>query len=343
MSRICILGLFVFPLLIAGCKNNSIEPVPTNTAVAFKQNKLLGSGITIGNALEAPNEGDWGVTIQEEYFKIIKDVGFNSVRIPVKWSAHSMNIPPYTIKANFFNRIDEVLGWSFKYNLAVIINMHSYDEIMQNPAAEKERFLNIWKQISIHYKDYSANLFFEILNEPNSSLTAELWNVFLKEAVAVIRQTNPGRSILIGTAEWGGLSALQKLEFPPDDKNLILSIHYYLPFEFTHQGAEWVAGSTDWLGTRWEGNIVEQEILCRDIQTAATWAALRNVPFNLGEFGSYYKADINSRFRWTAAVSAAARIYGASFNYWEFCSGFGIYNRDTKKFNPLLSALIPNG
>jgi endoglucanase len=329
-------------LLTIGCKDNSVGPVPINT-IAFERNKLLGNGITIGNALEAPNEGDWGVTIQEEYFKIIKDAGFNSVRIPIKWSAHSLNIQPYTIDTNFFNRIDEVLGWAFNYNLAVIINIHHYDEIMQNPMAEKERFLSIWKQIALHYKNYSSNLFFEILNEPNSALTAGLWNVFLKEAITTIRETNPDRSILIGTAEWGGLSALQKLEFPSDDNNLILSVHYYLPFEFTHQGAEWIEGSNNWLGTKWEGNTVEREIINQDIKTAANWAAMRNVPFNLGEFGSYYKADMNSRVRWTAAVSAAARNYGASFNYWEFCAGFGIYNRDTKEFNPLLSALIPNG
>lgn len=341
MIRFYFLVLPVSFLLLTGCNSNPVEPVPIRT-FAFEQNKLLGNGICIGNALEAPNEGDWGVIIQEEYFKLIKNVGFNSVRIPIKWSAHSLNIQPYTINADFFTRIDEVLGWAFKYNLAVIINVHHYDELMQYPVAEKERFMSIWKQIALHYKNYSSNLFFEILNEPNSALTPELWNGFLKEAIAAIRETNPDRTILFSPAEWGGLSGLQKLQFPSDDKNLILSVHYYSPFEFTHQGAEWVEGSNNWVGTTWDGNVIEREFIYQDIRTAAIWAAMKNIPLNLGEFGSYYKADMNSRVRWTATVSDAVHTYGGSFHYWEFCAGFGIYNRDTKEFNALLSALIPN-
>jgi endoglucanase len=56
----------------------------------FRQNKLLGRGINLGNALDAPKEGQWGVMLKEEYFKIIKDAGFNSVRIPIRWSAHAL-------------------------------------------------------------------------------------------------------------------------------------------------------------------------------------------------------------------------------------------------------------
>jgi len=46
-------------------------------------------GINIGNALEAPREGEWGVYIRDEYFRIIKEAGFDTVRIPIKWSAHA--------------------------------------------------------------------------------------------------------------------------------------------------------------------------------------------------------------------------------------------------------------
>ena len=35
-------------------------------------NQLLGRGVNLGNAFDAPSEGEWGVVIQEEYFQIIK-------------------------------------------------------------------------------------------------------------------------------------------------------------------------------------------------------------------------------------------------------------------------------
>ena len=73
---------------------------------AFYFNRLLGRGINLGNALEAPREGEWGVTLRDEYFQRIKEAGFHSVRIPIRWSAHAKPAAPFTIDDTFFRRID---------------------------------------------------------------------------------------------------------------------------------------------------------------------------------------------------------------------------------------------
>lgn len=64
---------------------------------------------------------------------------------------------------------------------------------------------------------------------------------------------------------------------------------------------------------------------------------------NLGEFGSYNKADMESRARWTKFVADTAVARGMSFHYWEFCAdGFGLYDQQTKSFRkPLLDAVLP--
>ena len=64
----------------------------------------------------------------------------------------------------------------------------------------------------------------------------------MAQRLATFLQQNPKRTVLLGVAEWGGVSALNKLVIP-SDTHLILTIHYYNPFTFTHQGAEWVSGS----------------------------------------------------------------------------------------------------
>jgi endoglucanase len=62
----------------------------------------------------------------------------------------------------------------------------------------------------------------------------------------------------------------------------------------------------------------------------------------MGEFGSYSKADQDSRLKWTAFVRNEAEKRGFSWSYWEFGSGFGIYDRDKKQWkNELVKALIP--
>src|SRR5207247_7305573 len=80
----------------------------------FAINKKLGRGINLGNALEAPKEGEWGVTLKAEYFKRIKNAGFATVRLPVRWSAHAQAAAPYAIDAGFFRRVD----WAIDQALA---------------------------------------------------------------------------------------------------------------------------------------------------------------------------------------------------------------------------------
>ncbi|MGH7602174.1 MAG: glycoside hydrolase family 5 protein, partial [bacterium] len=153
----------------------------------FAQNAKLGRGINLGNALEAPNEGEWGVTLKSEYFDLIKSAGFTSVRIPIRWSAHAATSAPYAITTSFRQRVDWAIAQAFARQLAVVINIHHYDEIMQSPASHKEKFLAIWKQLATHYRNHSGDLLFELLNEPNSLLTSDLWNQYLQEAIAAIR------------------------------------------------------------------------------------------------------------------------------------------------------------
>lgn len=84
-------------------------PEPTSTPIP---SVALQRGINLGNMLEAPNEGDWGLTVQEEYFDLIKEAGFDFVRLPVRWNTHAEEEWPYTIGPAFFTRVDDVLRWA---------------------------------------------------------------------------------------------------------------------------------------------------------------------------------------------------------------------------------------
>jgi endoglucanase len=297
----------------------------------------LGRGINLGNKLEAPSEGEWGVPVEAWMLTSIKQGGFATVRIPTRWNAHATTSQPYTIDAAFLDRVTWVVDQALSVGLMVVLNMHHYEEIFSDPHGQRDRFLALWQQIATHFRDYTDSLVFEVLNEPNTDLTPELWNELLIDALAVIRQSNPDRYVMLGTGEWGGIGAMDRLRLP-DDNRLIFTFHYYNPFQFTHQGAEWVSGSDDWLGTTW-GTSQDSASVQSDFDTVAEWASQHNITVFMGEFGVYSRAALDDRIAWTAFVTREAEIRGFSWAYWEFDAGFGAYTDG--QWNELHGALIP--
>jgi endoglucanase len=296
--------------------------------------------INLGNMLEAPTEGAWGLRVRADWLPVIAEAGFDTVRIPIRWSAHAAPDAPYTINAAFLARVDEVIGWALDAGLQAVINIHHYDELTAAPAQQRERFLALWEQIAAHYQDYPNTLLFEILNEPHSAFSARLWNRYQLDALAVIRRTNPTRTVILGGVEWNSIWQLHQVELPADREHLILTFHNYEPFEFTHQGAEWVNGSNAWLGTTW-GSAGDVARLRQYFRYAEKLQDDFGLPLLMGEFGAYAKADPESRLRFTRAMVEQAEARGIAWCYWEFAAGFGIFDPATGVFNDLYRALIP--
>ncbi len=308
---------------------------------AAHYNRLLGRGMNFGNALEAPREGDWGLTLQEDYFERVHKAGLNSVRVPICWSAHAGTEAPYEIDAAFFKRIDWVVEQALSRDLVIVINVHHYDALLRDPDKHEARLLALWKQIAERYRDRPDHLYFELLNEPNGKLTEERWNILIPKLLDTLRPSNPKRVVIVGPGQWNNLNSLDKLRLPEKDRNLIVTFHYYSPFHFTHQGAEWARDSNKWKGTTWTGTPKETEELSKDFGKAAAWSKKNGRPLFLGEFGSYQVADMDSRARWTRAVAREAEKHGFSWAYWEFGAGFGAYDLKAKAWRePLLKALL---
>lgn len=213
---------------------------------------LFGAGVNFGNALEAPQEGWWGLTLEESHVAAVAAAGFQTIRLPVKWSGHAADAPPFDIEPAFLARVDEVVGWALGRGLNVILDFHHYDEMATDPGAHQARWLGIWRQLALHYRDAPQGLAFELLNEPSQALGPDLWNEMVSAALAVIRESNPDRWVVIGPTDWNAIGALAALAWP-DDPRIVLTVHYYDPFAFTHQGAEWVP-DTPPVGRAWTGD-----------------------------------------------------------------------------------------
>ena len=330
-KTICIIGL---------CLLFSSLSFSRQMGTAGDINQRLGRGINMGSTFEAPSEDGWNNPWKPEYFKIMADMGFSHVRVPICWELdyRSMNEPPYTIYPVFFERIKTVVNEALKNKLHVVINMHHHEKLLKDPLEQKERFLSQWKQISDYFKNYPDSLVFEILNEPNGKLTPEIWNTFASEALSIMRETNPDRTIMIASAD-NSIDGLAKLQLPKDN-NLILTVHYYNPFYFTHQGVSW-GNTVPPVGVKWNDTEKEREAIFSDFELVEKFSKEHNIPIHIGEFGAYEKADMDSRARWATFLSRFFDERGYSWAYWEFSSSFGIYNpRDKTFYKPLANALL---
>jgi endoglucanase len=57
-----------------------------------------------------------------------------------------------------------------------------------------------------------------LLNEPRGAMTAKAWNELIPLALAVIREHDPERPVIVGPARMNDIGALPELELPDDDR-----------------------------------------------------------------------------------------------------------------------------
>ena len=249
--------------------------------------------------------------------------------------------PDYAIDPVWLNTLDWAVAQAMDNDLVAILDMHQFTAMAKDPIGLKSKFLATWEQFAPRYQDCPDTVFFEILNEPNGKLTVELWNKFLLEPYDIIRRTNPNRTVIIGPAFWNGIDHIEDLVLPEADRNIIVTVHYYHPMEFTHQGAAW-STHRDKTGIEWLGTPEERQRIIGDLGKVQAWAEKESRPILLGEFGAYDKADMASRARYTSFVARQAEELGWSWSYWQFDSDFVVYDIDQDRWvMPIRDALIP--
>jgi len=281
--------------------------------------------INLGNMFETPKGENWGGRLPvEQDFSEISALGFDTVRLPVRWSDYAYNQAPYQIDPDFFDKIDEVVGWATKHKLNIIIDLHHYDEIFTDPAAHSDRFVGLWKQIAEHYKDQPKSVMFELLNEPHNKLTNDIVEPLLARTLAEVRKTNPTRKVIMGGENWSGIDSLKTFD-PPKDRNVIATFHFYEPFNFSHQGAEWIKPKAPPAPASF-GSDADYAWLDKMQKASIDFMQRTGVPLFLGEFGSIQTANITDRAKHSFAIRKTAEAMNIGWCAWAYTNTFSIRN-----------------
>jgi endoglucanase len=348
-----------------------MKAISSHATPAYRAAKLFLRGANLGNYLEAPRGQSWGVTVAAEEFAAMKREGFDHVRVPIGWQHYAGVAPDFTLAPEIFARVDFVVTNAIANHLAVMINIHHFDELDKNPAGATEEFLKIWQQIAAHYKSFPNTLAFELDNEPHDRATTAAMNPIYAEAIAAIRQSNPQRTIFVEPGGWGDIGELKNLVLPPDD-NVIVSVHCYEPFHFTHQGATWTGKDFLQTGIVFPGppekplepnlalepkpwvldwikkyntlpaakNPSGPAAFAGKLKYVRAWSDYYGRPIHIGEFGAFTKADPQSRANFYSAFRRTAENLQLGWCIWDWSAGFRYWDKENHAPLPGMHAAL---
>jgi endoglucanase len=199
--------------------------------------------------------------------------------------------------------------------------MHHYLELFSDPAGQAPRFAALWQQIGVAFKDEPSTVYFELINEPNTNLTAANLIATVKPALDAVRTSNPTRLVV-----WDGpdyASGASMLTEPiPNDPYIVPTFHYYDPANFAFAEADWLTPSvrTDF-GT--PDDITQLQTFTNSI--ANYIATTGRVPF-AGEYGADYSKPTAARATYYADVSAAFASAGVQSCAWGYTNTFNLWD-----------------
>lgn len=337
--------------------------------------KRLKRGANLGNHLEVPPGQNWALSYSEEDYDQIMAEGFDHVRLPIGWNHYTGPAPQYKLSDEIFAQVDQHVVRAAKRGLSIIINIHHFDDFTTDPVKFRDKFFAIWNQLAEHYAKSPETVFFEILNEPKDAATTTILNPIYADVIKQIRRTNPTRTILVGPGKWNSISELVNLKLPDDDQNLIVTVHNYDPFYFSHQGATWSgpdvvklkgirfpgppakplvidASSSlaphvlDWLA-RYNSNPGDSnpcsEALHKElVAQAKSWSDYYGRPIHFGEFGAFVEADAESRANFVKSFRQAFDEADVGWAIWDWKAGFRYWDPEQHRPAPgFREALFP--
>jgi endoglucanase len=221
-----------------------------------------------------------------------------------------------------------------------ILRSHHFNEkekpLWTDPK-EQDKFIQLWKDLSKATIQWpNEMLAYEFMNEPVAD-DHEQWNSLLSRVADSIRAWQPERVLVIGSNRWQSANTFDQLKIPEDDRNIILSFHFYEPFHLTHYQASWTELKDFQGDVNYPGQIVsngtspaERRIYNRDtlenmMRKPLELAAKLNLPLYCGEFGVIDKAPVAAKQAWYRDMIAIFEKHGIAYANWNFKAGsFGI-------------------
>jgi len=362
--------LFITGLFFVSCLNTKapLNDEEEKQPEAALRSAPFSKGVNFSGWFESFSAGGIPFTkYAEQDFIDVKSLGVDVIRLPVRMHSMTGGSPDYTIDPLLFKFLDIAVDWAEKYGIYIIIDNHSFDPVKGTEDDIDRILLPVWSQIARRYRDRSDYVMYEILNEPHGISDAR-WGTVQGMAIEAIRHIDQRHAIIVGGTDYNSIGKLSTIP-AYSDPNLIYTFHFYDPYLFTHQGANWggppvlapLAGvpfpadhrRMPRIPSELRGTWVESSLnygyandgtyskLSNTLDRAVAFSRERDVPVFCGEFGVYMiNSHPEDRVRWYAFVADALDRRNISRASWDYYGGFGVFNSGMGNFNYDLNTQI---
>lgn len=303
----------------------------------------------------------------------IAQMGFDHIRLPI--DEEQMWDEEGNRHEAAFELMTNCIEWCAANNLRVIVDLHilrshhfnADEKPLWTDPAERQKFINLWLDLSQALIQYpNSQVAYELMNEAVAD-DPQQWNDLVKNAIDAIRQVEPERTIVVGSNRWQSYDTFDVLEVPENDKNILLSFHFYEPFLLTHYGASWTGlknydGPVHYPGTiltqeefdkldeeikpaaeRWVGKEFNKEVINEMWQEPIQKAKELGLPLYCGEFGVIAGPPQEDRLNWYQDMIDLFEENGIGYANWNYKSGsFGLVNGDGSRNEEMIQIVSGN-
>ena len=357
MKQILLYSCILFFISCAGDK--ATKPQDPNTKNDYGSFKIK-RGTNIAHWLsQSKNRGSERASFfTEKDVQYIAEAGFDHIRLPVDeeqlWDS--------TGKRNddAFQLLDNFMTWANRAGLRVVLDLHILrshhfnegDKPLWTKPAEQDKFIQLWRDLASAVNKWPNGMVaYEFMNEPVAD-DDEQWNVLLARVADSIRSWERERTLVIGSNKWQQVQTFDKLRIPANDKNIVLSFHFYEPFHLTHYKASWTPLKNFEGTVQYPGQIVlngqapeEKRVYNRDtlekmMAKPIHLADSLDLPLYCGEFGVIDGSPREGKEAWYRDLIAIFDKHNIAYANWNFKAGsFGIVDAQLNPDSTMVNIL----
>ncbi|MBL8214553.1 MAG: cellulase family glycosylhydrolase [Bryobacterales bacterium] len=325
------------------------------TALAMPKNAIpRWRGFNLLYYFQAMQWNGDSVPIPEDDFRMIAELGFDFVRIPMDywywvdpaWRQSKKLTPDGAVKINeaMLEGVDRIVEFGRKYSLHVSLNLHRAPGYCINnnerepfslwtEKAAEDAFLLHWQMLAKRYRaSRSSEVSLNLLNEAPSPrpgfMSREDYRRVMTRATEAIRAIAPDRMVIID-----GLSVGNEVVYEMMPTRVAQSVHAYYPGEISHYRAGWVDKRKDypnpwWPAVKRDGSaLISRDDLEKHYEQWG-WLVRQGVGVHCGEAGCFNKTPHEVFLRWICDVLDILKSHQIGWALWNFRGSFGVVDSE---------------